>query len=73
MDVIWSLNSDVIAAIRTPPRPNRGLISTGFGTSLRETHCQNWIAAVLEIGSSSCTRVSWKITTMHGTAIKFGV
>jgi hypothetical protein len=30
MDVTWSLNSDVIAAIRTPPRPNKGLISTKF-------------------------------------------
>jgi hypothetical protein len=29
MDVTWSLNSDVIAAMRTPPRPNKGLISTG--------------------------------------------
>src|SRR4030081_325967 len=28
MDVTWSLNSDVIAAMRTPTRPNRGLIST---------------------------------------------
>src|ERR1700724_2682008 len=29
MDVTWSLNSDVIAAMRTPPRPNKGLISIG--------------------------------------------
>src|SRR6266481_8086025 len=29
MDVTWSLNSDVIAAMRTPTRPNKGLISTG--------------------------------------------
>jgi hypothetical protein len=28
MDVAWSLNSDVIAAMRTPPRSNKGLIST---------------------------------------------
>src|SRR5882757_391561 len=26
-DVTWSLNSDVIAAMRTPQRPNSGLIS----------------------------------------------
>src|ERR1700693_136786 len=30
MDVTWSLNSDVIAAMRTPPRANKGLISTGL-------------------------------------------
>src|SRR5712671_8066418 len=29
MDVTWSLNSDVMAAMRTPPRPNKGLISIG--------------------------------------------
>jgi hypothetical protein len=29
IDVTWSLNSDVMAAMRTPPRPNRGLIFTG--------------------------------------------
>ncbi len=29
MDVTWSLNSDVIAAMRTPMRPKKGLISTG--------------------------------------------
>jgi hypothetical protein len=29
MDVTWSLNSDVIAAMRTPPRPNKSLISIG--------------------------------------------
>src|ERR1700675_424792 len=29
MDVTWSLNSDVMAAMGTPPRPNRGLIFTG--------------------------------------------
>src|SRR4030088_164868 len=28
MDVTWSLNSDVIAAMRTPMRPKKGLIST---------------------------------------------
>src|SRR5258708_24879680 len=29
MDVTWSLNSDVMAAMRTPTRPRKGLISTG--------------------------------------------
>src|SRR6201989_1581675 len=33
-DVTWSLNSDVIAAMRTPQRPNNGLISIGFATLL---------------------------------------
>src|SRR5258708_35122975 len=34
MDVTWSLNSDAMAAMRTPPRPNKGLISTGSAHSL---------------------------------------
>src|ERR1700758_5582092 len=34
IDVSWSLNSDTIAAIRTPQRPSRGLISTESATSL---------------------------------------
>src|ERR1700754_4384758 len=29
IDVTWSLNSEVMAAMRTPPRPTKGLISTG--------------------------------------------
>src|SRR5882724_12361626 len=32
IDVTWSLNSDVIAAMRTPQRPNNGLISMGKTT-----------------------------------------
>src|SRR5258705_12559175 len=32
-DVTWSLNSDVIAAMRTPQRPNNGLISMGCDNS----------------------------------------
>src|SRR5260370_5442270 len=32
-DVTWSLNSDVIAAMRTPQRPNNGLISIGYDNS----------------------------------------
>src|ERR1700743_1881242 len=32
IDVTWSLNSDVIAAMRTPQRPNNGLISIGTPT-----------------------------------------
>src|ERR1700742_1384061 len=31
--VTWSLNSEVMAAIRTPPRPNRGLISTATASA----------------------------------------
>src|SRR5258708_39244371 len=34
MDVTWSLNSDVMAAMRTPPRPNKGLISIGSANSI---------------------------------------
>src|ERR1700688_3772091 len=33
MDVTWSLNWAVIAAMRTPPRPNKGLISIGSANS----------------------------------------
>jgi hypothetical protein len=33
MDVTWSLNSDVMAAMRTPTRPRKGLISTGSANS----------------------------------------
>src|SRR5882672_11115227 len=32
-DVTWSLNSDVIAAMRTPQRPKSGLISMGYDNS----------------------------------------
>src|SRR3979490_1035036 len=32
-DVTWSLNSDVIAAMRTPQRPKNGLISMGYDNS----------------------------------------
>src|SRR6478736_8845012 len=32
-DVTWSLNSDVMAAMRTPTRPMKGLISTGSTNS----------------------------------------
>src|SRR5882762_7283654 len=35
MDVTWSLNSDVIAAMRTPHRPNNGLISMGCDNSFQ--------------------------------------
>src|SRR5258708_33286748 len=35
MDVTWSLNSDVMAAIRTPQRPSNGLISTGAADSFQ--------------------------------------
>src|SRR5258706_3968106 len=35
MDVTWSLNSDVIAAMRTPPRANKGLIFTGSANSFQ--------------------------------------
>src|ERR1700730_1014133 len=37
IDVTWSLNSDVMAAIRTPPRPRKGLISTGPANSFQYT------------------------------------
>src|ERR1700688_5093662 len=37
IDVTWSLNSDVIAAMRTPPRPTKGLISTGPANSFQQT------------------------------------
>src|ERR1700754_2540201 len=33
MAVTWSLNSDVIAAMRTPQRPRKGLISMGYDNS----------------------------------------
>src|SRR5882757_644011 len=36
MDVTWSLNSEVMAAMRTPPRPNKGLISTGSANSFHD-------------------------------------
>src|ERR1700722_3520814 len=36
IDVTWSLNWDAVAAMRTPPRPSKGLISTGSATSLRD-------------------------------------
>src|ERR1700730_5245446 len=36
MDVTWSLNSDVMAAIRTPQRPNKGLISITSPNSLEQ-------------------------------------
>src|SRR6266478_391283 len=32
-DVTWSLNSDVMAAMRAPQRPNNGLISMGYDNS----------------------------------------
>src|SRR3981189_2788574 len=31
IDVTWSLNADVMAAMRAPTRPRKGLISTGSG------------------------------------------
>src|ERR1700730_66146 len=31
----WSLNSEVMEAIRTPPRPNKGLIFTGSANSFQ--------------------------------------
>src|ERR1700753_2871446 len=37
IDVTWSLNSDVMAPIRTPPRPSKGLISTGPANSFQQT------------------------------------
>src|ERR1700730_8116856 len=37
MDVTWSLNSEVMAAMRTPPRPRKGLISTGPANSFQYT------------------------------------
>src|ERR1700722_5451184 len=33
MDVTWSLNSEVMAAMRTPQRPTKGLISMGYDNS----------------------------------------
>src|ERR1700733_7582713 len=36
IDVTWSLNSDVIAAMRTPPRPNKGLISAKSPSPLEQ-------------------------------------
>src|SRR5882757_8332620 len=35
IDVTWSLNSEVMAAMRTPPRPNKGLISKKARTTER--------------------------------------
>jgi hypothetical protein len=35
MDITWSLNSAVIAAMSTPTRPNKGLISTGSDDSFQ--------------------------------------
>src|ERR1700722_281165 len=36
IDVTWSLNSDAMAAMRTPPRPNNGLIPTASATSIQD-------------------------------------
>src|ERR1700730_8840360 len=40
MAVTWSLNSAAMAAIRTPQRPNKSLISTGPANSLHKLRLQ---------------------------------
>src|ERR1700733_6352827 len=49
MVVTWSLNSDVIAAMRTPPRPNKGLISTKSPDSLQKVGIRNDLEVLVEL------------------------
>src|SRR6202035_5418459 len=60
IDVTWSLNLDVIAARRTPRRPNRGLISIESANSFQQA-----VIATNKYGSRgrNQTRVrNWLIT-----------
>src|ERR1700754_61375 len=41
-DVTWSLNSEVIAAMRTPQRPNSGLMSMGCDNSFSISRDSPW-------------------------------
>src|SRR5260370_14873043 len=55
MAVTWSLNSDVMAAMRTPMRPNKGLISTGSANSFQY---------------GMIARILWSMRTVEGAVIK---
>jgi hypothetical protein len=55
MAVTWSLNSDVMAAMRTPMRPNKGLISTGSANSFQY---------------GMIARILWSMRTIEGALIK---
>src|ERR1700758_1956576 len=63
--VTWSLNSDVIAAMRTPPRPIKGLMSIGPPTPSNKRRLQGtWIAVILDCSDlglqGSCSQPDYR-------------
>src|SRR5450631_2451708 len=49
MALTWSLNSEVTAAIRTPPRPNKGLISTAIANPSNEQTLHRLLRFILNV------------------------